>query len=190
MLRRLPGAGRGRPSRSVELGAARGSDVACASVRQCPRKGRAGRPGRSSIGLVRFALMTSLAGAAALSSVAVAGNSSPVIREPWTPLPCPAHPNSTVEIEGCLERAVLRSDRRIDAKAATIVSLLRHQSDRAAFVEGEQAWLRYRRRSCSATASVYRGGSAEPVAFLRCEQNRNTRHLTDLLDTERTLHHG
>jgi uncharacterized protein YecT (DUF1311 family) len=145
---------------------------------------------RSSIGLVSFALMTSLAGAAALASVAVAGNTSPVIREPWTPLPCPTHPNSTVAIEGCLERAVLRSDRRIDAKAATIVRLLRHQSDRSAFVEGEQAWLRYRRRSCSATALVYRGGSAEPVAFLRCDQDRNTRHLTDLLETERTLRHG
>jgi uncharacterized protein YecT (DUF1311 family) len=111
----------------------------------------------------------------------------PVIREPWTPLPCPTHPKSTLEIEGCLERAVGRSDRRIDAKAATIFRLLHHQSDRAAFVEGEQAWLRYRRRSCTATASVYRGGSAEPVAFLRCEQNRNTRHLADLLDTERAL---
>jgi uncharacterized protein YecT (DUF1311 family) len=155
-----------------------------------PRKGRAERLRRSSIGFVRLALMTSLAGAAVFASVAAAGNSSPVIREPWTPLPCPTHPNSTVEIEGCLERAVLQSDRRIDARAATIISLLRRQSDRAAFVEGEQAWLRYRRRSCSATASVYRGGSAEPVAFLRCEQNRNTRHLTDLLETERTLHHG
>jgi uncharacterized protein YecT (DUF1311 family) len=134
--------------------------------------------------------MSSLAGTLALAAAAVAGTGAPVIRELWTPLPCPTHPNSTVEIEACLERTVLRSDRRINAKAVMIVGLLRQQSDRAAFVEGEQAWLRYRRRSCSATASVYRGGSAEPVAFLRCEQNRNIRHLTDLLDTERTLHHG
>ncbi|MDP9224373.1 MAG: DUF1311 domain-containing protein, partial [Actinomycetota bacterium] len=109
------------------------------------------------------------------------------IREPWTPLPCPTHPGSTIEIEGCLERSVVRSDRRINAKAATIFRLLRTDSDRVAFVEGEQAWLRYRRRSCTATASVYRGGSAEPVAFLRCEAHRNRRHLADLVDTERTL---
>jgi uncharacterized protein YecT (DUF1311 family) len=97
------------------------------------------------------------------------------------------HPSSTVETEGCLEQSVVSSDRAINAKAATIYRLLRTQPDRAAFVDGEQSWLSYRRRSCSATASVYRGGSAEPVAFLRCEATRNTRHLADLVDTERTL---
>jgi uncharacterized protein YecT (DUF1311 family) len=134
--------------------------------------------------------MLCLVGATVFASPVAAAVAPPVILEPWTPLPCPAHPASTVAIEGCLERTVVRSDRRIDAKAATIFRLLRRQSDRKAFVEGEQAWLRYRRRSCSATASVFRGGSAEPVVFLRCEANRNTRHLTDLLDTERTLRHG
>jgi uncharacterized protein YecT (DUF1311 family) len=92
-----------------------------------------------------------------------------------------------VGIEGCLERTVTRSDRRIDATAAAVFHLLRSQSDRAEFVRGEEAWLAYRRRSCSATASVYRGGSAEPIAFLRCEARRNARHLADLLDTEHTL---
>jgi len=123
-------------------------------------------------------------------SFAVAGAGPPVIREPWTALPCPTDPRSTIEIEGCLERSVVRSDRGINARSATIFHLLRTRSDRVAFVEGEQAWLRYRRRSCSATASVYSGGSAEPLAFLRCEANRNARHLADLLDTARTLRQG
>jgi len=121
-----------------------------------------------------------------VTSVSGAAAGPPVIREPWTALPCPTHPSSTIEIEGCLQRAIVRSDRRIDAKAATIFHLLREKPDRTAFVEGERAWLQYRRRSCSATASVYRGGSAEPVAFLRCEEKRNARHLADLLDTERS----
>jgi uncharacterized protein YecT (DUF1311 family) len=119
--------------------------------------------------------------------LAPAAGGPPVIREPWTPLPCRSQAQTTVEIEGCLERAVGRSDRLIDTKAAVIFGLLRRRSDRAAFVEGEQAWLRYRHRSCTATASVYRGGSAEPVAFLRCEQQRNRRHLADLADTARSL---
>jgi uncharacterized protein YecT (DUF1311 family) len=114
----------------------------------------------------------------------------PVIREPWTPLPCPAHPSSTVDMEGCLERDVTRSDRRIDAKAATVFRLIKHPGDRAAFVSGEHSWLQYRRRSCSAAASVYRGGSAEPIAYLRCEKSRNVRHLSDLADSERILRHG
>jgi|SRR5215211_4746730 len=111
----------------------------------------------------------------------------PVIREPWTPLPCPAHPTSTIEMEGCLERAIMRSDRRIDESAARIFRLLRQESARVAFVQGEQAWLRYRRRSCSAEASVYRGGTAEPVAFLSCEKRRNVQHIADLAAMERTL---
>jgi len=136
---------------------------------------------------VKFALAVAVAVAAASVSFAVAAAGPPVIREPWTSLPCPTNPRSTIEIEGCLERSVVRSDSRIDVKAATIFRLLRTPSDRAAFVESDQAWLRYRRRSCAATASVYRRGSGEPVAFLRCEANRNARHLADLLDTERTL---
>jgi uncharacterized protein YecT (DUF1311 family) len=134
--------------------------------------------------------MLCLAGAAVFASLAMGAGDPPVIREPWTPLPCPTHPTSTVEIEGCLERAVNRSDRRIDAKAAAIYRLLGRGPDRTSFVQSEQSWVRYRRRSCSATASVYRGGSAERLAFLRCEQNRNTRHLADLLDTDRALRQG
>ena len=111
----------------------------------------------------------------------------PVIREPWTPLPCPAHPKSTIEIEGCLEKAIVRSDGRIDKHVRRIFALLRHRSDRVAFIQGERAWLRYRRRSCSAEASIYRGGSAEPVAFLSCEKRRNARHIADLDETERIL---
>jgi len=121
------------------------------------------------------------------TAVGQAADGPPVIREPWTPLPCPMHPQSTAETEGCLEQAVTSSDRRINARVATIFRLFRTASDRAAFVEGERAWLRYRRRSCAATASAYRGGSAEPVAFLSCESRRNTRHLADLADTEQVL---
>ena len=114
-------------------------------------------------------------------------NGPPVIREPWTPLPCPMHPQSTVDTEGCLERAVVASDRQIDNRVATIFRLIRTASDRTAFVDGERAWLRYRRSGCTATASAYRGGSAEPVAFLSCERARNARHLADLADTQQVL---
>ena len=91
------------------------------------------------------------------------------------------------EIEGCLEHSVIASDQRINARVDTIFRLIHTSADRTAFVQGEQSWLRYRRRSCSATASKYRGGSGEPIAFLTCEKSRNARHLADLADTERVL---
>jgi len=137
---------------------------------------------------VKLAFITAAVCVLAASAGAAVG--PPVIREPWTPLPCPAHPTSTVEIEGCLERDVMRSDRSIDNKAATVFRLIKREADRAAFVSGERSWLQYRRRSCAATASVYRGGSAEPIAYLACEKGRNARHLADLADAERTLRHG
>jgi uncharacterized protein YecT (DUF1311 family) len=130
------------------------------------------------------------ASAFVVAASAEAGLGPPVILEPWTPLPCPAHPSSTVEIEGCLERDVARSDRRIDTRAATVFRLIKHPTDRAAFVSGEHSWLQYRRRSCSAAASVYRSGSAEPIAYLNCEKTRNARHLADLADAEKMLRQG
>jgi uncharacterized protein YecT (DUF1311 family) len=126
----------------------------------------------------------------AVPAAAPAALGPPVIHEPWTPLPCPPHPNSTIEIEGCLERAIARSDRTINSKSAKIFHLLRRDSDRAAFVRGEHAWLLYRRQSCTAEASIFRGGSAEPVAFLTCEKRRNARHVSDLVDMKRTLRRG
>jgi uncharacterized protein YecT (DUF1311 family) len=133
-------------------------------------------------------LATVAAALVASTSGAVLG--PPVIHEPWSQLPCPKQPRSTIEIEGCLQGAIVRSDRRIDAKVATIFHRLRRPSDRAAFVRGERAWLLYRRQSCSAEASIYRGGSAEPIAFLTCQKGRNERHLADLSAMERTLKGG
>ena len=137
--------------------------------------------------------MLLVVGGAVLVPLAIAAGGPPVIQETWTPLPCPARPLSslpTVEIVACLERAVIRSDRRINTKVATIFRLLRRKSDRSAFVDGEQAWLRYRRQSCRAVASKYEGGSAQPILFLDCQKRRNAQHLVDLRDMERTLRRG
>jgi uncharacterized protein YecT (DUF1311 family) len=155
-------------------------------VGQYPSFGRPVRdiePLRIALALVMFAV-------GAVPAAAPAALGPPVIHEPWTPLPCPTHPNSTIEIEGCLERAITRSDRTINSKSAKIFRLIRRNSERAAFVRGERAWLLYRRQSCTAEASIFRGGSAEPVAFLTCEKRRNTRHISDLIDMERTLLQG
>lgn len=136
----------------------------------------------------RALIVASVLVVVAAASAATVG--PPVIREPWTQLACPTHPSSTVEIEGCLERDVTRSDRRIDTKAATVFQLIKRQGDRAGFVSAEHSWLQYRRRSCSAAASVYHGGSAEPIASLNCQKSRNVRHLADLADSERILRQG
>ena len=111
----------------------------------------------------------------------------PAIHEPFTPLPCPIRPDTTIEVEGCQEMRILRTDRAIDAEARAIFGLLRTQRARESFVTGEQSWLRYRQQSCASEASVFAGGSAEPVALLTCVLRRNTSHLADLKAMRKVL---
>jgi uncharacterized protein YecT (DUF1311 family) len=121
------------------------------------------------------------------SLLAVAAIAPPVIHEPFTPLPCPIHPDTTVDVEGCQERRILRTDRAIDGDVAIVFRLLRTRSARSSFGAAERSWLYYRRHSCTAEASAYAGGSGEPVAYLSCTLRRNTSHLADLAAMRKAL---
>lgn len=122
-----------------------------------------------------------------LAIVALAGPAPPVIHEPFTALPCPIHPDTTIDVEGCQEVRVLRSDRAIDTQVRKIFGLLRTQDARASFVDGERNWLHYRRQSCLAEASRYSRGTAQPVAFLDCSLRRNRSHLAELAAMRKAL---
>ncbi len=111
----------------------------------------------------------------------------PVIHEPFTALPCPIRPDTNIDIEGCQEHRILRTDRAIDAQVRTIFRLLRTQSARLLFVTGERDWLHYRRASCAAEASRYAGGTAAPVAYLSCSLRKNKSHLADLTIMRKTF---
>lgn len=139
---------------------------------------------------MRVTLVTLLLfGLAATVAQASPGLKAPVIHETFTTLPCPAHPQTTLAEEGCAEKAILVGDRAINTQAKAIFGLLRTTAARASFVRGEQAWLSYRRTSCSAEASFYDGGSLEPVAFASCAVGRNKTHLADLLAMRKSLSH-
>jgi uncharacterized protein YecT (DUF1311 family) len=114
-----------------------------------------------------------LAGLVAAAALAV---SPPVIHEVFTPLPCPAHAQTQLELEGCAERAILATDRRIDALNSKIFARLA-QRDRATFVAGERAWLRYRRASCLTAASKFSGGTLASLVDANCVAARNRTHL-------------
>jgi uncharacterized protein YecT (DUF1311 family) len=129
---------------------------------------------------VRWIVVAALAGAAA-------GQVPPVIHEPFTPLPCPLHPDTTLDVEGCQELRVLRTDRAIDAQVKIVFRLIRGQSARASFVDGERSWLRYRRGSCLAESSAYAGGTEQGVALLTCSLRENRAHLAALAATRRAL---
>jgi uncharacterized protein YecT (DUF1311 family) len=119
--------------------------------------------------------------------MAVVAVAPPVIHEPFTALPCPLHPDTTIDVVGCQEHRVLRTDRAIDAQVRTIFGLLRTENRRSAFGDGERNWLHHRRQSCSAEASRLAGGSEHAVALLSCELRRNTTHLADLTAMRKAL---
>ncbi|HST15120.1 MAG TPA: lysozyme inhibitor LprI family protein [Gaiellaceae bacterium] len=121
------------------------------------------------------------------SLVTAAAIAPPMIHEPFTALPCPLHPDTTIDVIGCQEHRVLRTDRAIDVQVGAIFGLLRTDARRSTFVAAERSWLQYRRQSCSVEASKFAGGSAQPVALLTCELQRNTTHLADLKATRKTL---
>jgi uncharacterized protein YecT (DUF1311 family) len=120
------------------------------------------------------------------SLVTAAAIAPPVIHEPFTAITCPLRPGTTIDVIGCQEHRVLRTDRAIDAQAGGIFRLLRTESRRAAFVAAERSWLHYRRQSCSVESSRLTG-SEHPVALLTCTLRRNTTHLAELKAMRRTL---
>ena len=118
--------------------------------------------------------------------VLAAAVSPPVIHESFAPLPCPKHQVSTLDIEGCLERQILKSDKQIDTRVASIFALLRPDA-RAGFAQSERAWLASRRASCEAESSKYAGGTFAGVAAASCTVARNKTHLQDLEALKKTL---
>ena len=123
---------------------------------------------------------------ASSSAGAVGSLRPPVIHETFTPLPCPAHPTTTQGAIGCAEERILATDHEIDAQAMAAFALLLPK-DRVVFVQGEVAWLRYRRASCLAEASKYFGGSVYGLYYAQCVENRNEAHLRDLAELLRVL---
>jgi uncharacterized protein YecT (DUF1311 family) len=111
----------------------------------------------------------------------------PVIHEVFTQLPCPAHPVSTLEMEGCFEKTIVSTDRKIDAQAKAIFGLLRSRYARLTFIRGERSWLQYRQASCSAQASKYAGGTFAGVVAAACTVDRSKAHLRDLVAMRKEL---
>jgi uncharacterized protein YecT (DUF1311 family) len=126
--------------------------------------------------------LTALAGAASTTS-------APVIHESFTVLPCPSKPRTTVQIEGCAEHKVLETDQEIDARNATIFTKL-GKSGRAAFIKTNTAWVTYRNEACTTEASIYSGGSIQPVAYANCLVSIDRSHVTELKAMQTALSPG
>jgi uncharacterized protein YecT (DUF1311 family) len=129
--------------------------------------------------LAVVALAATVAGAQAGSAAKL---SPPVIREPFTPLPCSGQPNArnTLQQEGCAEQQILRTDGQIDALVNSVFSLLPDSAARRRFDKASSAWLAYRRADCLSVSDVFEGGTQAPVLYAQCEAARNAQRIKDL----------
>ncbi len=113
------------------------------------------------------------------SAGAASSTSAPVIREQFTLLPCPHKPATTVQIEGCAEHKVIAADKTIDTLNAKIFVKL-SKAGRADFIATNRDWVKYRGDACSTEASIYSGGSIQPVAYANCLVSIDGSHVTEL----------
>jgi uncharacterized protein YecT (DUF1311 family) len=106
----------------------------------------------------------------------------PVIKEQFTPLPCPRGraARTTIGSESCLDKQILRTDSEINARVRTMFRALPDAIARRKFVAAERSWLVYRETSCRSVSDLYRGGTAAPLLDADCVVTRNREHLDEL----------
>jgi uncharacterized protein YecT (DUF1311 family) len=146
----------------------------------------------SSIVVVAASTAT-VALAMAASAGAAAGHTTklapPVIKESFTPLPCSGSPGhrSTLQMEGCAEQQILRSDTQIDSLNKKIFAALPSNSARRDLISGHRAWLSYRKAYCLSVSDVFQGGTAAGVVAADCTASVNAQHVSNLKTLLRDL---
>ena len=140
--------------------------------------------------LKRISLLAAVAVAASASAVGSANAgyvratklSPPTIHESFTLLACRGNPGSrtTLELEGCAEHQILRTDKSIDSLESTIFHRLGTNSARGDLIAAARAWLRYRHSDCLSNSDVYQGGTLAGVVFARCVVARNEQRIKNL----------
>lgn len=144
----------------------------------------------------RVSLAVAIAvGAIACLGVAQAGAagspSPPKIREPFSanPLPCTGTPDkrTTLQMEGCIEQDILKTDAKVESLDGSVFSLLGTANAQRKFVAGIRAWLAYRKADCISVATLYEGGSLETVVYGECLIGRNEQRIKDLRGLQKAL---
>ena len=111
----------------------------------------------------------------------------PVIAEGFTLLPCPRTADTTLDMEGCAQVAIRRSDAKIDSLVREIFFTLRDDEARARFVRAERAWFAFRDADCESAGDVNEGGSLASVDTLVCDEDRNEQRIRELRQMLRDL---
>jgi uncharacterized protein YecT (DUF1311 family) len=112
-----------------------------------------------------------------------------VIKETFTPLPCSGAPGqrTTLQMEGCAEKSILKSDAQINSLVAEIFPLLPDDRARRDLNAAQRAWLTYRKADCFSMSDLFEGGTEAGVLDAQCVASRNTQRVKDLRSFHRAL---
>jgi uncharacterized protein YecT (DUF1311 family) len=105
-----------------------------------------------------------------------------------TQFPCPPHPVTTVDLESCLGRRVLKLNAVVNER----IKAVWYFSDAPArryLVKAEQAWGTHVRNWCTSVSGTYptprlphqhTGGTSAPVEFAECQARLTEAHIREL----------
>src|SRR5713101_3365975 len=106
--------------------------------------------------------------------------------------PCPKHPLSTVAMESCSVRRLVRLNIRADKLIEVIWRRLRNDPGRRLFASAEKSWQAYANNECRSRyrvwtdpkyPHVYSGGTAAPLLYSLCLERLTAAHIHDLKET-------
>ncbi len=113
--------------------------------------------------------------------------SPPVVKDTFTPLPCPKNPQTTLELEGCAEQRILATDAKINAVAKTIFGRLQDDAAKRHFIAAQKAWVSFRKADCTSVGDKYEGGTLAGVVAAQCTADRSTQRLKELRSFDKLL---
>ena len=101
----------------------------------------------------------------------------------------PCHPDAqrSPQLMACAERGFKEAAAELKRARDDFYADLGPRS-RAKFRGAERLWLGYRRSNCDAEASVYEGGTIQPLVQLRCMARVTRERAAELKAQARTLH--
>lgn len=96
--------------------------------------------------------------------------------------PCAPEAQRSPQLMACARRQYAEATAELERARAGLRADLEPRS-RAKMRAAERLWLRYRKTNCDAEASIYEGGTIQPLIELRC-MARLTRERTAELKTQ------
>lgn len=101
----------------------------------------------------------------------------------------PCHPDAqrSSQLTACAERKLKEAAAELKRARAELYSDLEPRS-RVKFRAAERLWLRYRKSNCETEASIYEGGTIQPLIELRCMARLTLARAEELKTQTQTLH--